>query len=240
MKVVFAGPSLAGVDVAGICADVSLRGPARHGDVTRAVLEDAAVIGLIDGLFEAVAAVWHKEILFALSQGVRVFGAASMGALRAAECVSFGMVGVGAVFLRYASGELDDDAAVAQLHGPAELDYAPLTEALVNVEATVANAERLCLVTPIEALELRRQAARIHFKDRTWKTVIETMSRVTPARRAALRAAVLEARIDAKRCDAEEMLRHLAITPDERQRPPDFVLSHTDMLDRTIISSKPI
>ena len=47
--------------------------------MAKAVIEGATVIGLIDGFFENVASVWHKEILFALSEGVQVFGAASMG-----------------------------------------------------------------------------------------------------------------------------------------------------------------
>ncbi len=161
MKVVFAGPSLARVDVASISSDITIRGPVQHGEVTRAVFDGATAIGLVDGLFEAVAAVWHKEILFALSQGVRVFGAASMGALRAAECAPFGMVGIGSIYLRYASGEIDDDAAVAQQRSPAELGYVPLTEALVNVDATVANAERCGLVSQAEAFALQSQAASI-------------------------------------------------------------------------------
>ena len=65
------------------------------------------MIGLVDGRYEDIAAVWHKEILYAIEQGALVFGAASMGALRAAECADFGMIGVGAVFERYRSGELD-------------------------------------------------------------------------------------------------------------------------------------
>ncbi|MEJ0097006.1 MAG: TfuA-like protein [Bauldia sp.] len=53
--------------------------------MSKAVLAGASVIGLVDGVFENVASVWHKEILYALSEGVQVFGAASMGALRAAD-----------------------------------------------------------------------------------------------------------------------------------------------------------
>ena len=114
------------------------RGPARQGDIARAALEGASAIGLVDGLYEDVAAPWHKEILFALAQGVTVLGGASIGALRAAECAAFGMIGVGDIFESYVSGARVDDSDVAQLHAPAELDYAPLTEALVNVEATLA------------------------------------------------------------------------------------------------------
>jgi hypothetical protein len=102
MKLVFAGPSIHGetVDLTGI----ELRPPAVQGDLLRAVVEGASVIGLIDGAFEATASVWHKEILHALSEGVAVVGGASMGALRAAECAAFGMEPVGQIARLLLSG----------------------------------------------------------------------------------------------------------------------------------------
>src|SRR5436853_151187 len=115
MKIIFAGPSLYGFDSSAAhpgCEPVENRGPAAQGDIARAVVDGATAIGLVDGRYEDVAAPWHKEILYAIEQGVHVFGAASMGALRAAECAAFGMTGIGAVFERYHSGELTDDAAV--------------------------------------------------------------------------------------------------------------------------------
>ncbi|QJP16946.1 antibiotic resistance protein [Starkeya sp. ORNL1] len=179
MKIVFAGPSLYGHMRDGRIANAPslvCRGPARQGDITRAVADGASVIGLIDGLFEHVAAPWHKEILHALSQGVAVYGAASMGALRAAECAAFGMIGVGEIYAGYASGELVDDDAVAQLHAPAELDYQPLTEALVNIEATLAASSGTGAIGAGEQDELLHVARRLHFKDRTIVRVVAESS----------------------------------------------------------------
>ena len=91
---VFLGPTL-GWDEAARCSTPSTS--RRPLTVTlHAVRRGVRVIGLVDGVFERVPAVWHKEILFALSEGVHVYGAASMGALRAAELDTFGMRGVGA------------------------------------------------------------------------------------------------------------------------------------------------
>lgn len=75
--------------------------PVSQGDIAGLLRRRPRVIGIIDGYFERVPAVWHKEILLALSAGVHVVGGASMGALRAAELHSFGMVGVGEVFAWY-------------------------------------------------------------------------------------------------------------------------------------------
>ena len=77
---------------------ISWHPPACNGDLWRVAKTKPAAIGLIDGRFETVASPWHKEILWALSRGIAVFGAASMGALRAAELAPFGMRGVGTVY----------------------------------------------------------------------------------------------------------------------------------------------
>src|SRR5260221_5039850 len=100
------------------------------------------LIALIDGAFRGVAAVRHKEILWAMSQGIHVFGAASMGALRAAELAEFGMAGVGVVFEDFRSGRLEDDDEVAVDHAPAELGYVALSDAMVNIRATLLAATR--------------------------------------------------------------------------------------------------
>src|SRR4030095_14461617 len=131
--VVFAGPSIKRADTA--APGVEFLPPAAEGDMYRAAWQGPRAIGLIDGYFEAQPAVWHKEILWAMSEGIHVFGAASMGALRAAELWSFGMIGVGAIFRAYRRGIINDDAEVAVLHGPAELGYPSVSEGLVNVRA---------------------------------------------------------------------------------------------------------
>ncbi len=67
------------------------RPPVRQGDVYRVAQTRPDAIGIIDGYFEIVPTVWHKEILWAMAQGIPVYGAASIGALRAAELDVFGM-----------------------------------------------------------------------------------------------------------------------------------------------------
>ena len=229
MKVLFAGPSLYGTDwVAGRERDcVDCRGPAAQGDVARATIEGATVIGLIDGRYEDIAAVWHKEILYAIEQGVLVFGAASMGALRATECADFGMIGVGAVFERYRSGELTDDAAVAQLHAPAELDYLPLTEALVNVEATIQRLKKLRAISEAEARALDQSARAIFFKERTYPEILARAGLDKGERGKELRELIKRCRVDQKREDALMLANYLACVKAERQAAPAWTLNTT-------------
>src|SRR5262245_52449653 len=122
--IVFAGPTLSPHEA----SDFEFRPPAAQGDFYRAARERPAAIGLIDGYFDERAAVLHKEILWALSERIPVYGAASMGALRAAELHVFGMRGIGRIFEDYRDGRLVADDAVALEHGPPETGYANLSE----------------------------------------------------------------------------------------------------------------
>jgi hypothetical protein len=238
MKVLFAGPSLSGAGWStgrpGDRAALDCRGPAGQGDIARAVVEGATAIGLIDGRYEDVAAVWHKEILFALEQGVEVFGAASMGALRAAECADFGMIGIGTVFERYRSGELADDAAVAQLHAPAELDHAPLTEALVNVEATIAHFLKLRAISEAEAERLDRSARALFFKERTYRSIL-AHARLNEGRRSAELARLIKScRVDVKRQDALALLAYIEVLEPARRVSPEWRLESTATWNLTL------
>ena len=130
---VFVGPTL-GVEEARTILDATYLPPASQGDVFRLVAtHDARIVGIIDGHFQEVPSVWHKELLWAMSQGVHVLGAASMGALRAAELAAFGMVGEGRIFEAYRTGVLEpydapfeDDDEVAVVYAPAELGLWPV------------------------------------------------------------------------------------------------------------------
>ncbi len=95
--IVFTGPTLSASDARKELEALYLP-PAAQGDVYRAARTRPVAIGIIDGVFDQVPSVWHKEILWAMSQGIHVFGSASMGALRAAEIAAFGMTGVGEIF----------------------------------------------------------------------------------------------------------------------------------------------
>ena len=137
--VVFLGPSLS-IDQARRTLPARYLGPARCGDVLKARRLSPRAIAIVDGVFGRTAAIWHKEILLALEDGIAVFGASSMGALRAAELVPFGMVGIGRIFEAYRDGLYTDDDEVALLHGPADSAYRGLSEAMVNIRSTVAHA----------------------------------------------------------------------------------------------------
>jgi hypothetical protein len=130
---VYVGPTLPAEQVRKLLPDATVMPPAAVGDILRASRRrDVARIAIIDGYFERMAAVWHKEILIAIERGIEVWGAASMGALRAAELHAFGMRGVGTIYQWYKRGVITADDEVAVAHLPAEYGYRATSDALVN------------------------------------------------------------------------------------------------------------
>jgi len=229
--VIFAGPSLPPSLRPKTAATFDWRPPVRQGELYRAALSRPAVIGVVDGYFEATPTVWHKEILWAMAQGIHVFGAGSIGALRAAELDAFGMRGIGRVYEGFRDGTLIDDDEVAVLHGPAELGYPALTEAMVNIRASLAAAVRSGIIAPSLVERQTVTAKALFYKERTWQAVLGAMA-VSAADAAALtrfEAWLPSGRVDQKRLDALAMLEaigaHLAANP-----PPlvvDYELADT-------------
>jgi hypothetical protein len=189
-------------------------------------------IVLIDGAFGKVPAVRHKEIFWALANGVRVFGAASIGALRAAELAMLGMQGHGFVYRWYALTPLADDDEVAVAMTPAELGAEPLGEALINMRLTLRAAQRAGVLTCAERQTLEGAARAMHFVDRSYPRLLaEARSATRPPAEATLRrlADWLPGNaIDRKREDAIDLLATLARRPellDAKREVPPFRLT---------------
>jgi hypothetical protein len=210
---VFCGPTLSAGEVASVLGEgARLRGPAAQGDVLDAAMDQPDAIALIDGYFDRVSSVWHKEILWALSHGIHVFGAASMGALRATELEAFGMRGHGAIFDAFRSGRWTDDDEVAVTHGPAEDGYRQASVALADMRATFAEAGAAGVISPAEESALLAAAKRLYYPDRNYPAVLaEVEGELSREGRAGeLRAWLVSGRVHAKRDDALSLLRVVA------------------------------
>ncbi|GFE49717.1 hypothetical protein So717_14700 [Roseobacter cerasinus] len=232
MIYVFTGPTLHADDVRTALSEVEVRPPARAGDVYLACQEGATGIGLIDGYFSGVPSVWHKEILFAITRDIPVFGASSMGALRAAELHSFGMIGVGAIFEAFREGTLEDDDEVALQHGPADLGYVALSVPMVNIRASLRRSVSAGVLSAGDADCLIDVSKKMHFPERSWKSLIQQTREKHPR----LRLEELEnwlptGAVDQKRLDALEMVSEMARFYREARVTPaqNFEFQHTAM-----------
>ena len=236
---VFLGPTLR-INEARSLLDVDYLPPAGRGDFYRAALDRPMAIGLIDGYFAHTPSVWHKEILWAMSRGIHVFGSASMGALRAAELESFGMEGVGWIFEAFRDGRLSDDDEVAILHGPEDADHVPLTEAMVNIRRTLCRAWESGIIEERHASRIIELGKQTFYQARTYEHLLAGAVRTGIPDRVceALQAWLPDNKVDQKRADALQMLGLMADKTPSISSPKrvDYRFAHTTTWESLVSS----
>jgi hypothetical protein len=229
---VFTGPTISAAEASGELEAVYLP-PAAEGDVYRVTLRHPQAIGIIDGYFQSIPAVRHKEILWAMSRGIHVFGSASIGALRAAELLAFGMEGVGAIFESYRDGVLEDDDEVAIAHGPAESGFLLVSEAMVNVRQTLRNAELAEVISPELGTALVSIGKELFYPDRSYSEVLRCASErgLPEAELTRLREWLPQGQVNQKKEDALAMLRLMRQRLNQGLNPKTVTYSfeHTSM-----------
>ncbi len=204
--VVFLGPTLSVADARAELPDALYVPPARCGDVLQALRLSPRALLIIDGTYERTPAVWHKEIALGLERGIPVFGAASMGALRAAEMESLGMIGIGGIFAEFRDGKLVDDDEVAVIHSATG---EPLSESMVDIRATVQRAVERGLLQTDQAGEIESAAKQLFYPERSFDAALAQVSDGSAMRPFAQWLAE-GGRVKRKRSDALEALRVVA------------------------------
>jgi hypothetical protein len=193
--IVYLGPTL-GREAAERVLTAEYLPPICRGDLAR-VPEEVRFVGIVDGEFYQRLAVSPKELLPLLKRGVKVFGASSMGALRAAETYTLGTIGIGKIFAMFRDGILDGDDEVALVYEPET--YRKLSEPLVNLRCALDMAVGAKIIDEEERDRLVLQMKSYYFPDRSHKA----LQRLCPALASYFRDSVLP---DVKRDDALELL----------------------------------
>ncbi|WP_437097383.1 TfuA-like protein [Streptomyces sp. enrichment culture] len=142
----------------------------QHGDLLGDTLRSGDTAVLIDGVYHQAPALRLKEILAAMGRGVRVIGAASIGALRAAELAPFGMLGIGHIFTAYMRGEIDGDDEVAVGQAP-DGDRQALTWPVVNLRYALQLAVSVGILDGERAAVLLKALAAVYYPQRTMAAV---------------------------------------------------------------------
>lgn len=173
---VFVGPSISPADrtVWESRADLRLHAPIRRGDLLALDNRHDDRILIIDGEFGQSLAVAVTEIREIARRGSWIGGASSMGALRAVECASLGVVRFGWVAAAYASGMIDSDAEVALIYDPET--YQPLSIPLVNIRWMTHQLAEDGSVEPADAGRALAMASRIHYRDRSRSVLAKVWS----------------------------------------------------------------
>lgn len=169
MIYVFAGPSITRDCINNILPDAIVLPPIRAADILSLLLSDSlprpTCILIIDGLFYSTLSVRHKEIIYAMKQGIPVFGTSSMGALRAAELDDYGMVGIGKVYDYFSSNHITSDDEVAIVHS-GSYPYISHTIALINIRLTLVDLVAAEKLMQEDAQQILTEASLIHFTNR--------------------------------------------------------------------------
>jgi hypothetical protein len=134
-----------------------------------------------------------------------------MGALRAAEMDTLGMVGIGEVYRMYKTGELISDDEVALVFDP-ETGYS-LSEPLVNIRFTLKQAETDNIIHHGEHDALLAAARSLFYPQRTYPAILSAATTVDAATRDRFRAWVQDHAVDRKRLDAIAALEYIRDLP---------------------------
>lgn len=229
--IIFAGPSIREEKILEILPNADIRPPAKQGDLYLATRDNPRVILLIDGFFESVPAVWHKEILYAMSIGIHVYGSSSMGALRAAELHTYGMVGIGQIFNKFATGEWEDDDEVALTHGPKELGYLAVSRAMADLRHDLACAYEKAILTQSQVEMIAAELKALWYPERSQQALYSFAERLlTPEKLTQLTSFLKNNSQSLKELDAKQLLKHIAdIDLDNFPRKTvDYVLQEND------------
>ncbi|MFE0201259.1 TfuA-like protein, partial [[Kitasatospora] papulosa] len=167
---VFVGPTLPASEPMLAAPGLRVRPPARHGDLFDPAIGGGDTVVLIDGVYHQVPALRHKEILAAIGRGVTVIGAASIGALRAAELAPYGMLGIGGIYTAYAHGDIDGDDEVAVGQAP-DGEFGALTWPLVNLRQALQLAQTAGVVDGARAAGLLAALSAVYYPQRAWAAV---------------------------------------------------------------------
>jgi hypothetical protein len=170
--IIFAGPSLDGAKPS--CLPTAAHAaPIKRGDLT--TVDEYDVIVILDGEFGQHDSVSPKEILSVLGKGKIVIGAASMGALRASELDSFGMIGVGWVYdyLRRQTVRRDADVALAY----SIFDFKPMTVPMVDVAYWMEQTYAAGLIDRKDRTLVLSTARKLFFAERTTDRLMTAVRR---------------------------------------------------------------
>ncbi len=214
--VVFLGSTLPRAEAAKILS-ADYRSPIRRGDLGQ--VPAGARVLIVDGEFDQSLSVSPKEILEFMARGGRASGAASMGALRAAELAPVGMRGIGWIYEQYRSGRIlgDDEVAVCYL----PRSFEPVTVPLINVRYWL---EQLCSAHELGermAARVLRGARRIFYADRTPERLRSALDEILGAETTAYLLGVTGGCItDIKARDARRALQEVGGRRDQPGKNP--------------------
>ncbi|HMI92028.1 MAG TPA: TfuA-like protein [Polyangiales bacterium] len=170
---VFTGPSLDHETARALLPEAEIRPPIRRGDLPRAMAEGYRLFGIIDGTYIVEPTLAAPEVRDAVAQGAILFGAASLGALRAVEFRIWGFQGIGVVYDWYLRGvTYRDDEVVAAMEPET---FRALSEPLVNLRFACMRGLQAGVIGSALVERLLERYAAYHFAERRFSRLFAAM-----------------------------------------------------------------
>ena len=179
--------------------------PIKRGDLGQALKKNPDIIGIIDGVFHQNSSVGHKEILNVINNGITVVGSSSMGALRASELDSLGMIGIGYVYEQYATGKVASDDDVAVMLDSESLEA--LSEPLINMDYVFTNAVNEKIITQDEKDELIKIAKSTFYPKRNYSQTLNESDLDDETKGQLIN--FIRTSVDIKKEDAKELIKYI-------------------------------
>lgn len=195
--------------------------PAQKGDIYRIVATGVEKIILIDGFIYNKRPVWQRELLDAIDQGIEVWGASAIGALRAVELQSFGMKGSGTIFQWYCDEIIQGDDEIAVKYSWEYDNFHRRSEPLVNIRYTLINAVKDNYLTSEQADKLLDYAKNLYYPDRSYPRLLKSpiLADVPLADLMKIENYFVNQNVDLQKNDAVQILTEQAKSIDRSKTP---------------------
>jgi len=203
MNYCFVGPTLSDVDLRPYNSFQFLP-PVKAGDINSLIQRSESSIDtiiIVDGLYHSRLSIRHKEIIAALWRGITVIGVGSLGALRAAELETTGMIGSGHVFSYFRSTMITADDEVSVVH-TVEPPYTCSTLPLINVRLTLPKWVNEHLISPDQASQILDFYKKLHYTDRRERVLADFLKSLD------ISPGLTQSIIDYKKVDTLSLLAH--------------------------------
>ena len=171
LPIVFLGPSLK-LEKAKNIINADFRPPAKKGDFIKlSLFADNRKVVLIDGVFLQDYPPTPIEVFQVIRKtNFKVYGASSIGALRAVELEKFGMEGIGKIFEFYKKDIINSDDEIAVTF---DSDYNLLSEAMIDIRYNIFLAWKRQIIDKETKQIMVKLAKSIYFPFRSYDNIIE-------------------------------------------------------------------
>lgn len=171
IPIVFLGPSLS-IEKARKIINAEFLPPAKKGDFIKlSLISEKKIIILIDGVFLQDYPPTPIEVFQVVNKNnFQVYGASSLGALRAVELEKFGMKGYGQVFELFKKNIINSDDEVAVTF---DNSYNLLSEAMIDIRYNLFLAFKKGIIDKETKQLITRTAKKIYFPFRSYENIVK-------------------------------------------------------------------